>query len=331
MGRETDDVVVSTRIRLARNIKGLPFPKRLSGQEEIYSVLMKGVKEACDELFETKFYKMCDIDSLLAQSYVEKHLISNDLVKNVNFGALAVNKDEDVAVMINEEDHIREQCITEGFDLDGAYEKLVRVDRKISEKLDIAFDPGLGYLTACPTNLGAAMRLSALVSLPAMTIARKMGSLISGLEKLGFTTRGTYGEGTDASGFEYQISNQAAVGKSEESIKDIFGRAVTQIIELERREREALKQRGGVDLKDKIMRSWGILTNCCKISSSEFMQLVGYARLGIALGYIDKDYETLDNLAVMTQPAMLCMFAKKVLTAEERDRARAALTNKTLN
>ena len=324
------DVVISTRVRFARNINGLPFPHKLSGQEEIYSVLMKNVVECCNKLFGGKFYKTGETEKLFEQSLVEKHLISAELVKKP-YGGVFVADDETVSIMINEEDHIREQCIMPGCDLDNAYAKLVRLDELLAQNLDIAFDKYFGYLTACPTNLGAAMRLSAMVSLPALTIGRKMNSLIASLEKIGFTTRGAYGEGTEASGFEYQISNQAAVGKSEESIKDIFGKAVAQIIELERRERDALKQRGGIDLKDKIMRSWGILSNCCKISSSEFMQLAGYVRLGIALGYIGKDFETLDNLAVMTQPAMLCMFAKKVLTAEERDRARAALTNKTLN
>lgn len=330
MGRETDDVVVSTRIRLARNIKGLPFPKRLSGQEEIYSVLMKGVKEACDELFETKFYKMCDIDSLLAQSYVEKHLISNDLVKNVNFGALAVNKDEDVAVMINEEDHIREQCITDGFDLDGAYEKLVRVDRKISEKLDIAFDPKLGYLTACPTNLGAAMRASVMLFLPALTISKKMNSLINELQKLDFTTRGVYGEGSEAQGFMYQISNQATVGKSEEDIIKLVKKTVGSIIEIERKERENLKKTLGVELQDKIMRAFGVLTNCYLIDSAEFSELLGYVKLGVALGYIDRDMSKINKLLTLSQPAMLCMLAAKVLQPRDRDKARAALGRKFL-
>ena len=230
MDSRVDDVVVSTRIRFARNVKGLPFPKRLSGQEEIYSVLMKGVKEACDELFKTKFYKMCDIDELLAQSYVEKHLISNDLVKNVNFGALAVNEDEDISVMINEEDHIREQCVTEGFDLDGAYKKLLRVDEKIAEKLDIAFDPKFGYLTACPTNLGAAMRASVMVFLPALTLTKKINTLINDLQRLDFTTRGVYGEGSGAQGFMYQISNQATVGKSEEDIIKLVKKTILPAI-----------------------------------------------------------------------------------------------------
>ena len=251
MTDKNKDVVISTRVRFARNINGLPFPHKLSGQEEIYSVLMKNTVDCCNKLFAGKFYKTGETEKLFEQSLVEKHLISAELVKKP-YGGVFVADDETVSIMINEEDHIREQCIMPGYDLDNAYAKLVKLDELLAQNLDIAYDKYFGYLTACPTNLGAAMRLSALVSLPAMTIARKMGSLISGLEKLGFTTRGTYGEGTDASGFEYQISNQAAVGKSEESIKDIFGRAVTQIIELERREREALKQRGGVDLKDKI-------------------------------------------------------------------------------
>lgn len=323
------DVVISTRVRYARNINGLPFPHKLNGQEEIYSVLMKKVVECCDKLFKGKFYKTGEAEKIFEQSLVEKHLISAELVKKP-YGGVFVTDDETVSIMINEEDHIREQCIMPGYDLENAYAKLARLDALLAQNLDIAFDKYFGYLTACPTNLGAAMRLSAMVSLPALTISRKMNGLIASLEKIGFTTRGAYGEGSEASGFEYQISNQAAVGKSEESIKDVFDRAVAQIIQLERRERDALANSGGIDLKDKIMRSYGILANCCKISTSELMNLVGYVRLGIAMGYIDKDIETLDNLAVMTQPAMLCMFAKKVLNAEERDRARAALANKSL-
>ena len=291
-----DDVVVSTRIRLARNIKKLPFPKRLSGQEEIYSVLMKGVKEACDELFETKFYKMCDIDELLAQSYVEKHLISKDLIKNVNFGALAVNADEDIAVMINEEDHIREQCITDGFDLDGAYKKILRVDEKISEKLDI----------------------------------KKIDRLINDLQRLEFTTRGVYGEGSTAQGFMYQISNQATVGKSEEDIIKLVKKTVGSIIEIERKERENLKNTHGVELQDKIMRAFGILTNCYLIDSAEFSELLGYVKLGVALGYIDRDMSKINKLLTLSQPAMLCMLAAKVLQPRDRDKARAALGRKFL-
>ena len=323
------DVVISTRVRFARNINGLPFPHKLSGQEEIYSVLMKNVVECCNKLFGGKFYKTGETEKLFEQSLVEKHLISAELVKKP-YGGVFVADDETVSIMVNEEDHIREQCIMPGCDLDNAYAKLVRLDELLAQNLDIAFDKYFGYLTACPTNLGAAMRLSAMVSLPALTIGRKMNSLIASLEKIGFTTRGAYGEGTEASGFEYQISNQAAVGKSEETIKELFRKAVAQIVELERREREKLKKELGLDLKDKIMRSYGILTNCCKISSSEFMNLLGYVRLGVALGYIDKDIDRIDNLAVLSQPAMMCILTKKVLTAEERDRARAALVGKTI-
>ena len=330
MDNRVDDVVVSTRIRFARNVKDLPFPKRLSGQEEIYSVLMKGVKEACDGLFKSRFYKMCDIDSLLAQSYVEMHLISNDLVKNVNFGALVVSEDEDVAVMINEEDHIREQCVVEGFDLDGAYRKLVKVDEAIAAKLNIAFDPKLGYLTACPTNLGAAMRASVMVFLPALTLTKKINSLINDLQRLDFTTRGVYGEGSGAQGFMYQISNQATVGKSEEDIINLVKKTVSRIIEIERKERENLKKTHGVELQDKIMRAFGILTNCYLIDSAEFSELLGYVKLGVALGYVSRDMAKINKLLTLSQPAMLCMLAAKVLQPRDRDKARAALGRKFL-
>ncbi len=323
------EVVISTRVRFARNINGLPFPHKLTGQEEIYSVLMKNVNDCCTQLFSGKFIKMADADRLLEQSLAEKHLISTELIKK-QYGGVFLSSDETVSIMINEEDHIREQCIMPGFDLDNAYAKLLRLDKLLATKLDIAYDKYLGYLTACPTNLGAAMRLSAMVSLPALTISRKMNGLIGGLQQIGFTIRGAYGEGTDPEGFEYQISNQAAVGKSEDTIKDLFRRSIAQVIKLELDEREVLRQKDEIGLQDQIMRSWGILTNCCKISSSEFMKLLGYVRLGVAMGYIDRDIDRIDNLAVATQPAMLCMFAKKILGAEERDRARAALVKKTI-
>lgn len=325
-----EDVVVSTRVRFARNINKLPFPAKLSGQEEIYSVLMKGVSDACSQLFKCKFYKMCDIDSLLAKSYVEKHLISNDLVKNSAYGALVVSEDEDVAVMINEEDHIREQCVLDGFDLENAYKKLVKVDEKISSKLDIAFDPVLGYLTACPTNLGSAMRASVMMFLPALTLSKKIGALVNDLQKLGFTTRGVFGEGSEEQGFMYQISNQATVGRSEEDILSLVRKTVLSIIEIERKEREKIKKSAGIELQDKIMRSLGILTNCCLIDSGEFMELLGYVKLGVALGYIDKDIAKINQLITLSQPAMLCMLTKKALQAQERDKARAALVKKFL-
>lgn len=329
MYKKYEDVVVSTRIRLARNIKNLPFPNMLSGQEEIYSVLMKGVKDVCDDMFKNKFYKMSDIDSLLAQSYVEKHLISKDLIKS-NYGAVVVSENEDIAIMINEEDHIREQCVLEGFDLDNAYNKIVKVDEKISQKLDIAFDPVFGYLTACPTNLGSAMRASVMVFLPALTLSKKINSMINELQKFGFTTRGVYGEGSSEQGFMYQISNQATVGKSEQDILDLAKKTVLKIIEAEREERQRLSKVLGIELQDKIMRSYGILTNCCILNSTEFMELTGYVKLGVALNYIDKDITKLNQLVVLSQPAMLCILAKKALQPQERDKARSALVKKFL-
>ena len=204
------------------------------------------------------------------------------------------------------------------------------MDEKISEKLDIAFDKKLGYLTACPTNLGAAMRASVMVFLPALTMTKKMGSLINELQRLDFTTRGVYGEGSGAQGFMYQISNQATVGKSEEDIIKLVKKTVGSIIEIERKERENLKKTRGVELQDKIMRAFGILTNCYLIDSGEFMELLGYVKLGVALGYIDRDMNKINKLLTLSQPAMLCMLAAKVLQPRDRDKARAALGRKFL-
>lgn len=325
-----NDVVYSTRVRLARNVKGLPFPKKLKGEEEIYSVLYKGVKDACDTQFKSDFYQMSKIDALEAKVLVEKHLISPQLAMDCPYGAAVIAKDENISVMLNEEDHIREQCIVSGFGLEQAYRTIERVARAIAARVPVAYDAELGYLTACPTNLGAAMRASVMLFLPALTMSGLINSFIHKYQDSGITTRGVYGEGSDAEGYLYQISNQAAIGLSEREILDRMTIVVKKLVEAERIARKNLAKSGGIDLKDKIMRAYGVMTYSCKISTKEMMQYLALVKLGVSLGYLDKDIEKIDRLIVMSQPAMLCKLAGKNIGAKERDVMRSALVKKIL-
>lgn len=325
------DVVYTSRIRFARNIRNLPFPNKLKGEEEIYNTLMKGVKDACDKCMKSKFYMINDMDKLKAQALIEKHLISPSLVANSQYGAVIINDTEDISIMINEEDHIRQQCIVEGFGLEAAYNNLLKVDKKLEDCLDIAYDKNFGYLTACPTNLGAGMRASVMLFLPALTMIGGINSFILKYQENGFTTRGVYGEGSEAEGYMYQISNQAAIGQSENEILQRMNFMINKLVDAERIARKNLEKTRGIDLKDEIMRCYGIIKYACQMSSSEFMKNLAMVKLGVCLGYIDFDIKKLNQLVVMSQPAMLCNLAGKRLNSKERDVTRSALVKKILS
>lgn len=322
--------VISTRIRLARNINGLPFPRMLKGQEEIYSVLYAGVKKACDRVFANDYYSMATIEPLKAQALVERHLISNNLVKS-KYGAAFISKPEDISVMVNEEDHLRIQSILRGFHLEDAYNNVAKVDAEIKKNLDIAFDEHLGYLTSCPTNLGSGMRASVMLFLPGLTMTGKIESLILKYQGAGITIRGIYGEGSKAEGYMYQVSNQAAISLSESEILNMVKKVVETIVNLEDMARKEVAQMQGLDLKNNIMISYGILKYACKMSSKELMQNLAFVKLGVALGYLNIDIEKLNNLIINTQPAMMCFITKKNMTAEQRDIARVKMVQDTLN
>ncbi|MEG1609253.1 MAG: ATP--guanido phosphotransferase, partial [Clostridia bacterium] len=288
------------------------------------------VKKACDSCMKSKFYMIADMDKLKAQALIEKHLISPDLVENSPYGAVIINDTEDISIMLNEEDHIREQCIVSGFGLEQAYNNIVKVDKALEAEVEIAYDKDFGYLTACPTNLGAAMRASVMLFLPALTILGSINSFILKYQENGFTTRGVYGEGSEAEGFMYQVSNQAAIGQSEKEILTRMNFVIKKLIDAERIARKNLEKTRGADLKDEIMRSYGALKYAVKMSSAEFMKTLAMVKLGVCLGYVNVDIEKLNQLIVMSQPAMLCNLAGKRLNSNERDVTRMALIKKIL-
>lgn len=327
-------IVVSTRVRLARNIEGYVFPSHLKGEKqarEIIRLVTSGLSRLDgfqDDQF--KVYYMNAVTPEEAQILKENHLISPNLIKNSRISAAVINNDESISIMINEEDHLREQCILKGFELETAYHTMAQIDARLSNSMKFAFDEQLGYLTACPTNLGTGLRASVMAFLPALTINGIMPKVYRSISRLGLTVRGVYGEGSDAEGYMYQISNEVTLGVTEREILKQVGDVVRKVAELEEAERLSLKKGdSALDVKDGCMRSFGILTNCAKLSTSELIKLTASVKLGACLGYIDiSDPSEIDDLVIKMRPANINEAAGRELTPVERDIYRAEYVTK---
>ena len=228
---------VSTRIRLARNLAGYPFPSKLTSEKQAKEIIRK-VSLGLNRVDEFKLYYLDTTDEEEAEMLVENHLISPVLLNNKHVAGALINRENNVSVMINEEDHLREQCIVKGFDLRLAYDTMSEIDSTISKSLKFAYDEQLGYLTACPTNLGTGLRASVMMFLPALTINGKMNKVITSVSRLGLTVRVTYGEGTKAQGYTFQISNEITLGVKEEEILEQVDLVVRKVAEMEGEERQ---------------------------------------------------------------------------------------------
>lgn len=298
-----EDIIVSSRIRLARNFNDVVFPNRIKSKTDADKVISR-----CFDVFD-KFenYKVCDLGQNILLSMQEKHLISEMLCKNREYGALSLSHDETISIMINEEEHIREQCILKGFKLDEALCRLNEVDDEILEKLPIAYSHELGFLTTCPSNLGTGMRASVMLFLPALSLTNSIENLVQTLSKVGLTVRGNYGEGTNASGFMFQVSNSQTLGLNEQQIISNVQTAVLKVCE---KEREAQKNLLGTifdELKDKTMRAYGTLKFAYKLSSEEAVSLLSYLRFGVSLNIINfLSIDKIDELLNSVLPNTLC-------------------------
>ena len=298
-----DNIIVSTRLRLARNVDGLPFPHKLA--ELPARQIADKAEKALSAADRFTRYDMSSISQLEKTLLRERHLVSPDLVNDCPFGCALISADEIVSVMVNEEDHIREQAILPGLSLDQAYDKVDRIDDILSKSLDFAFDGRFGYLTSCATNLGTGMRASVMMFLPALTINNMIESCINDVGRLNMTVRGVYGEGSKAEGYLYQISNQHTLGLKESEILDSVKAAINHIAEAELRARKLL-MRDESELKDRILRAWGMVTNAYKLSTAEAMQLLAMIRLGGYYGYFDvKSYDEFQRLVTDCQPASI--------------------------
>ncbi|AEE92303.1 MAG: protein arginine kinase [Tepidanaerobacter acetatoxydans] len=319
------DIVISSRVRLARNINDIPFPHLLPEQEA--KTIIKNVHEtlrADANLGQNiELYNMAELPEEHKILLSEMHLISPDLASSKN-GAVIVNQDETISIMINEEDHLRIQVMLPGLQLDEAFKEIDKIDDLLEAKLDFAFDEKIGYLTACPTNVGTGMRASVMMHLPVLTMMDQMGQIFATISQVGLVVRGIYGEGSQAKGNLYQISNQITLGKSEEDIiQNVMG-VTRQILMSERKIRENLSGEARVRLEDRILRSYGILTNAKIISSQEALAYISDVKLGVDMGII-KDLEplVLNSLFITTGPAYIQGISNTEMSPVERDLYRA--------
>ena len=321
------DIVISSRIRLARNLDKMPFPHWAKKEEsERVLVMAKNAFERIEELKDSLFLSLEEFDSIDKQFLVERHLMSNEHAIRSNQKGLLVNPEENIAIMVNEEDHLRLQVLESGFDLDVAWQAINAIDDRLSGLLPFAFKKDWGYLTACPTNTGTGMRGSVMLHLPALVMTRQINRVLEAISKLSFTTRGLYGEGTQASGNFFQISNQVALGQREEEIIGNIKGVIRQIIEQEQKAREALLTEHRELVEDRVWRSYGTLKNAHIISSNETVELLSMLRLGNDLNLVKGIERGLINeLFILTQPAHLQKLENKKLSANERDIKRAQI------
>ncbi len=277
-------------------------------------------------------FNLADMDSVDKQFLVERHLMSLEHTQKPNGKALVIDDDEVVSMMVNEEDHIRVQVMQSGFNLYEAWEIIDRLDDAIAKELKLSYLPDWGYLTACPTNAGTGMRGSVMLHLPALVISRQIDRVLAAISKLSFTTRGMYGEGTQATGNLFQISNQVSLGHSESDIIENINGIIRQIIDQETQAREAILAKNRSVLEDRISRSFGTLKSARIISSQETIELLSMVRLGCDIGVTkDMDRRKVNELFILTQPAHLQKIENKKLTAEERDAKRADIIRRTLS
>ena len=318
-------IVLMTRIRLARNLAGVSFPGWAKPAQR------DDVLEQCRAaVAATAPMKRClsttigELSELEKQILVERHLISRELSGSKHGAGIVISKDQAFSVMVNEEDHLRIQVLRSGFQLKKAWNSINELDSALEEQLDYAFSPTLGYLTACPTNLGTGMRASAMMHLPALVIAGQMEKVVRAVNQLGMVVRGLFGEGSDASGSIFQISNQTTLGESEEEIIKRLGSVLNTIIEHELNAREKLLEADAGKVFDKIGRAYGILQNSHLLSSSEAMNLLSLIRLGIDLAvYPEASRPLVDRLFIEAQPGHLQHAQKGEFEPGQRDLLRA--------
>ena len=327
-----DRIVMSSRVRLARNLRDFAFPGWAKKPErvKILETVLPAVS-ALPEMADSFAEAMDNFTALDKQILVERHLISREhAAKNVGSG-LVLNRAETFSVMINEEDHLRMQALRPGFQIREAWNAIDRLDSALEKKLNFAFDNDLGYLTACPTNLGTGIRVSAMLHLPGLVLAEQINPIIQSVNKLGLAVRGLYGEGTEALGNIFQVSNQMTLGESETAIVERLEKVLSQIIEHEENARQTLLEKKPKTVFNHVGRAYGVLANAHSISSKETMNLLSLLRLGIDLGsFPGTERALVDELFLTTQPAHLQKQISDKLSAEERDLIRADMVRERL-
>ncbi|MCM8763685.1 MAG: protein arginine kinase [Candidatus Omnitrophica bacterium] len=326
------DIVMSSRVRLARNVDKIPFTHWASKKEkEDILEIIKNVLKESEFLKDGIFLLLKEIDEIDRIFLLERHLVSHEFIQKPNSKAVAVSTNEMVSGMINEEDHLRLQVMQSGFNISGAFEIARKLDEFLSEKIKFAFSSEWGYLTACPTNVGTGLRASVMLHLPVLVFTKQINKVLQAITRLGLTARGFYGEGTEATGNFFQISNQVTLGQKEEDIVDNLEKIIKQVVEYEQNARQMIMTQEKERITDRIWRAYGVLKNAYIISSNETIELLSHVRLGVDLGIIkDITRRQLNELFIFIQPAHLQKLEGKKLTPQQRDVKRAQLIRNKL-
>lgn len=328
------DVIISSRIRLARDLDHYPFPHRMDSQQ---------ARQAADEITDAFFggdkerkraYLLLELDSLSEedqQALAEKRLISADLAGKGTARRVIISRDEAVSIMINEEDHIRIQSMQAGFNLEAAYEAAAAAALILEGSLSLAYSENYGFLTACPTNTGTGMRASVMAHLPGLTMSGRIKDVIESLSKMGFAVRGNYGEHSKAQGNLFQISNQLTLGLTEDDLINDLKRMLQQLIEQERKVRREFYRQQPVLIEDKVLRAYGLLSNARIMTSEEAVSLLSNLRLGVALGLLPQISEAdLNRIQASIGPASIQKARGRPMAPEDRDIARATIIHDIL-
>ena len=319
------DIVMSSRVRLARNVAHYPFVSRMSDQDrgDVERFLRERIT-ASPAGSQLEYIDVGRLEEVDRQFLVERQLISREHAEAQGARAVAIDGREQVSLMINEEDHLRIQCMHSGLDLKGVWEQIRAVDDQIEKVVPYAFHPRFGFLTACPTNVGTGIRVSVMLHLPALVITRQIDKVFRSLHKISLAVRGLYGEGSQAMGDFYQISNQTTLGKTEEELVEQVGDVVPVLIDYERRAREFLVRETQQNVHDQVSRAFGILRTAQTITAEETMQLLSRVRMGVLLGLIgDVNIADINSLLIRTQPAHLQKLRGLELDTKDRNIERA--------
>jgi protein arginine kinase len=327
-----DGIVSSSRVRLARNLHGLPFPGWAKKPDRLRALeTIRPAVEAQPQMADAYAETMENLSPLDKQILVERHLVSREHAAKGAGSGLVLNRDETIVVMINEEDHLRMQALLPGLQIRAAWQLIDQFDTQLEERLPYAFHRKLGYLTACPTNLGTAIRVSAMLHLPGLVLDEHIAQIVQSVNKLGLAVRGFYGEGTEALGNIFQVSNQMTLGEDESKIVQRLEKVLAQIIEHEENARAAIMEKKPKMVLNHIGRAYGTLANAHSISSKETMNLLSLLKLGVDLGlFPGVDRALVDELFLTTQPAHLQKQFTEKLGADERDLIRADMLRERL-
>jgi len=325
------NIVISTRVRLARNINNIPFTT-CAKDSDLDKVILE-VKEAVKNssyLTNAIMIELDKVNDLVKQFLVERHLISRELAESKK-GVVFIGDKEMVTIMVNEEDHLRIQTFSSGLESGTTWGIIDKIDDELSKSINYAYSLNWGYLTACPTNVGTGMRISVMIHLPALNITKQIRKILHAISQIGLAIRGLYGEGTEALGNFFQISNQVTLGRTEQEIIDNTEKITNQIIEHEEKARQVLMKENKIQLEDQIMRAYATLTHARVITSKEALELLSLVRLGVGIGLLKEiSLKDINELLVISQPAHIQLLAGEVLTAPARDVKRALIIQKKL-